>query len=185
MTRTLFILALARRFRRDRDGATAVEFALIAGPFFALILAILEVSMVFFTSAVVEDAVLQAARDIRTGRIQNANATEADFRSAICARLGAVADCGGLSVDVRVFEDFSSVALPDPVSNGDFDDSGFTFEPGDPGEVVVVRAFYPKQLYTPSLAVGLANMDGNKVLLSAATAFRNEPYSTEPPGGGS
>ena len=37
-----------RRFRRDRRGSAAVEFALIATPFFALLFAIIETSIVFF-----------------------------------------------------------------------------------------------------------------------------------------
>ena len=43
-----------RRFRRNRRGSAAVEFALIATPFFALLFAIIETSIVFFAGQVLE-----------------------------------------------------------------------------------------------------------------------------------
>jgi len=37
-------------FRKDTSGATAVEFAMVAGPFFVLLLALIEVALVFFST---------------------------------------------------------------------------------------------------------------------------------------
>ncbi len=59
---------LLRRFGRDRRGATAIEFALIALPFFALMMAILETFLTFFASQTIETAVNRGARLIRTGQ---------------------------------------------------------------------------------------------------------------------
>jgi hypothetical protein len=42
----------------------------------------------------------------------------------------------------------------------------------------LVRAFYTMPIYTPVLTWFLVNMAGNKHLVSAATAFRNEPFVT-------
>jgi Flp pilus assembly protein TadG len=55
------------RLRRDRSGSAAVEFAMIAAPFFLLLFAMIEVAAVFFTGTVLENAVLETARQIRTG----------------------------------------------------------------------------------------------------------------------
>lgn len=169
--------AAAARFGADRGGAAAVEFAMVATPFFMLLFGILEIAVVFFASAVIEDGVAAAARDIRTGAIQTAGQTEEDFRAAICQRIDVVADCSRLRVDVRTFENFSSTDFSAPMDDdGDLDDSGFTFEPGDAGDVVVVRVFYDWPLLGPGMINGMANMSGNRRLISAATAFRNEPF---------
>ena len=172
------IKARTRAFMGDRQGATAVEFALIAAPFFLLIFAILEIALIFFASAIIENAVSMAARDIRTGELQTAGQGEVEFRAAVCEQIRAVADCGRLSIDVRTFENFASTRFAPPVSDdGDLDDSGFTFDPGQAQDIVVVRVFYDWPLLGPGMINGLANMPGNRRLISAATAFRNEPYN--------
>ncbi|XBQ14825.1 MAG: TadE/TadG family type IV pilus assembly protein [Oceanicaulis sp.] len=169
-----------RRFRRDRSGAAAVEFALVATPFFILLFGILEIALVFFTTAVVEDAVSEAARDIRTGELQTSGGQEADFRAAICARINTVADCSRLAVDVRPFNAFGSIDMTTPRDeDGDLDESGFQFDPGAAGDVVLVRVFYDYQLLGPGFVNGLSNLPGNRRLVSAATAFRNEPYAEQ------
>jgi Flp pilus assembly protein TadG len=169
--------AAALRFAGDRQGAAALEFALVATPFFMLLFGILEIALVFFASAIIEDGVAEAAREIRTGRLQTAGQTEQDFRAIVCARITTVADCGRLRVDVRVFEDFSASELSAPTGDdGDLDDSNFTFDPGGAGDVIVVRVFYDWPLLGPGMINGLANMPGNRRLISSASAFRNEPF---------
>ena len=169
--------AILRRFGRETRGATAVEIAFVAGPLLLLVLATLEIALLFFAGSVIENAVAETARDIRTGRLQTEGGTEATFRASVCERVGVIADCGKLAIDVRTFEDFSSADFSDPRGgDGEIDDSGFTFAPGGPGDVVVVRAFYPWQIITPSLGLGLSNMSGNRRMIAAATAFRNEPF---------
>ena len=54
-------LRFLRRFRRAEKGATAVEFAMVAAPFFFLLFAMIEIAAVFFTSTVLENAVLESA----------------------------------------------------------------------------------------------------------------------------
>ena len=49
-------LPLVRRFVRQEDGVAAVEFALVAAPFLALIFAILETALVFFAGQALETA---------------------------------------------------------------------------------------------------------------------------------
>ncbi len=174
------VSARARAFVGDRKGATAVEFALIAAPFFLLIFAILEIALIFFASAIIENAVSMAARDIRTGQMQNAGQGEVEFRAAVCEQIRTVADCGRLSVDVRTFENFGSAQFDPPVgADGELDDGGFTFDPGQAQDIVVVRVFYDWPLLGPGMINGLANMPGNRRLISAATAFRNEPYNED------
>lgn len=165
------------RFVRAQEGAAAVEFALIAAPFFLLIFATLEVALYFLGATVIENGVNEASRTIRTGQLQQSGQTVEDFRGAICERISAVADCSRIVVDVRTFDTFSASSNPNPLDeNGDIDDTDFTFDPGGGGDVVVVRVFYDWQLMAPGIVSGMTNMNGNKRLIAATAVFRNEPF---------
>ena len=55
------------------EGTTAIEFALLAVPFFTLIMGIIEMSIMFATASIFEGATGTAARMIRTGQIQQSS----------------------------------------------------------------------------------------------------------------
>jgi hypothetical protein len=51
------------------------------------------------------------------------------------------------------------------------------YQPGGPGDIVVVRLMYQWPVYVSLLGLnGLANMAGNNRLMMSTVAFRNEPY---------
>ncbi|MEJ8631254.1 pilus assembly protein [Sphingomonas sp. I4] len=62
-----------RSILSDRRGATIVEFALVATPFIALILAILQTSLAYFAQEALESAVEISARSVVTGQAQFAD----------------------------------------------------------------------------------------------------------------
>jgi Flp pilus assembly pilin Flp len=167
---------LLGRLRNDRSGATALEFAIIATPFFALMMAIIEVSLVFFANFTLENAVDQAGRMIRTGQVQQQGFSEGQFKQAICINAPAIFDCmSGLNIDVMKFNDFSGVNIPDPLDGNGELRSDFGYDPGAAGDVVVVRAFYVWDLIA-KLPGGMGNMPSGGRLLVATAAFRNEPF---------
>ncbi|MDE2017510.1 MAG: pilus assembly protein, partial [Hyphomicrobiales bacterium] len=57
-----------KRFRRDSRASTLIEFGLIALPFFALLMAILEAGFGLYASVALESAVQHAARDVFIGQ---------------------------------------------------------------------------------------------------------------------
>ena len=61
---------LTRRLRNDERGSAAVEFAIVALPFLLLLVGLISISLYFFTNFTMESAVLNAARAIRTGQLQ-------------------------------------------------------------------------------------------------------------------
>lgn len=164
------------RLRRDSSGTTAIEFAIVAAPFFALMVAIIEVALVYFAGITMENAVDQAGRMIRTGQVQQQGFSETQFKQTICDKVGGLSDCmGGLKIDVKRFDNFSGVNLDDPTdSNGELRDD-FSFDPGVGGDVVVVRAFYEWDLIA-QIPGGLGNMPSGGRLIAATAAFRNEPF---------
>src|SRR2546423_8157823 len=96
-----------RRFARGEDGAAAVEFAIVAAPFLALMFAIMETALVFFASQTLETAVADSARLIMTGQAQNASMTQAAFKTAVCAKINGLFDCAsGLQIDVKTYSSF-------------------------------------------------------------------------------
>ena len=50
------------------------------------------------------------------------------------------------------------------------------YNPGGPGEIVVVRLFYQWPLFVTGLGYNIANLTGSKRLLTGTAAFQNEPY---------
>jgi Flp pilus assembly pilin Flp len=164
-----------RAFGRREDGAAAVEFAMVAAPFLAMLFAILETALVFFAGQTLETAVTASARLILTGQAQTASYTQEKFKEEVCARIYGLFDCaGGMVVDVQKYALFSSVDLTRPVDEDGKVKPG-TYDPGGPCEIVVVRLIYQYPVYVSFL--GLADMSGNKRLLVATSVFRNEPYA--------
>lgn len=168
------------RFRAARDGAAAVEFALVATPFIALLFGILELGMVFMVSTTLDNATEAAARTIRTGQVQLAGSpTQAKFKTAICDNMAWLgSSCSSsLHVDVRTYSYFKDVTAPDLTTKGAFDEKKTQFVPGAPEAIVVVRAYYEWSLITPMLNEGLQTYKGSgKRMISSTVTFRNEPY---------
>lgn len=165
-----------RGFSGDDEGSTAVEFAMIAGPFFALIFAVVESTMIFFGSVVLENGVLEVSRFIRTGQAQSGDMSASQFHDELCARINMMLDCDALTVDVQTFDNFGSVDFLNPIEDGNFAVNP-QFEMGNAGQIVLVRAFYEWDVFTPGVGFIMANMNnGTQRLLQASTAFRNEPF---------
>lgn len=68
---------LLRRWRSERDGASAVEFSLVAPIFVALLMGICEFSFAFFTLTSAQQAVWTEARQLALGRITTTAAHDA------------------------------------------------------------------------------------------------------------
>lgn len=171
------------RFARHERGAAAVEFALVAAPFLALLFGIIELGLMFMGSVTLDNATQAAARQVRTGQVVSPStpagkaASKSAFRDGICNGMGWMkGDCmTNLVVDVRTFSQFNSVSYNDPIQNKVFNAGQTTFETGGPSEIVLVRAYYPWKLYVP-LASGAMERMAGKTLLTSVTTFRNEPY---------
>jgi len=168
---------ILRRFARKKDGAVAVEFAMVAAPFLALVFAILETAIVFFAGQVLETAAADSARLIMTGQAQKSGLSESKFKEEVCNRVFGLFDCNnGIKVDVRTYSSFSAANMSKPIdANGNVT---FTpsYQPGTPGDIVVVRLLYEWPVYVSLLGLNLADLSGGKRLLMATAAFRNEPY---------
>jgi Flp pilus assembly protein TadG len=174
-----------RRWRQAEDGSTAVEFAILATPFFVLLFGILESSLIFFAGQTLESAVDDVGRRIRTGQLDN-RLTEEEFKQEVCAESAILFSCSKIRIDLQIaakFDDLGDPPLPDPDTN-DTDYSDYDFVAPCPGEIAMVTASYEWPIYTyfvsDNIYRNLANSTGNpvyrRILLNAVAVFRTEPY---------
>lgn len=189
MYRKKRILAqLTKRFKKNEDGATALEFAILVMPFSALLFSIIELAIVFFVGSTVSHSMQATAREVRTGEFQASCGGAAEFKAKVCEGMSGLGNCqANLRIDVVTSPSgrFVPDLLPETPTQEDPTDPGNPIIPPDtyvqsPAQsVVVVRAQYYHPLTIPGSITRLSNQPGNRRLITATTAFRNEPF----PGG--
>jgi len=169
---------LPRRFVSQDRATTTVEFGLLAAPFVALIFAILQTAILFFAGQSLETAAATAARLILTGQAQTQGWTAAQFKSQVCNVITGLFNCqAGVYVDVETYSSFAAVGLGMPVSNGTFNSGSLGYNPGGPGDIVVVRLYYKYPVYVDLFGFNLSSLNGGYNLLAATAVFKNEPYA--------
>jgi Flp pilus assembly protein TadG len=152
-----------------------VELALIAPAFLALLVAILETGVVFFTQQVLQTATTQAGRLILTGQAQSQSLTAAQFQQDVCDYAGALINCSNLYANVQTFST-SSMSMLNPVQSNNFQSSSLHYSLGGANDIVLVQVFYILPVVTAPLRFNLSNLSSNNRLLVATAVFRNEPY---------
>jgi Flp pilus assembly protein TadG len=169
---------LARMRAQARAGSAAVEFAMIAPVFFLLLMGIMENGVIYFAGATLQNATDDIARQIRTGQAQAAGMTQQQFRTAICNEIAPLLACdANLQIDVESYADYNTAGFVPPTdASGNLKTTLNNYAPGTACNVVLVRTFYTWQVITPLLSPFLTNITGGYHLVSATSAFRNEPF---------
>ena len=166
-----------RRFAAQRRASSTIEFGLLAAPFLALAFGIVQTGIIFFAGQSLETAASTAARLVFTGQAQTQGWTAAQFKQQVCNAVFGLFSCNaGVYIDVETYSSFASVNLALPVSNGTLNTANMGYNPGTPGEVVVVRLYYQYPVYFN--VIGLNNLNGGLNLLAATAVFQNEPYAS-------
>lgn len=168
---------LLRRFIRQRRATSSVEFALVASPFIALALGTIQTGMIFLAGQSLESAAAYGGRLILTGQAQTQGWTAAQFKQQICNQITAIFNCSsGVYVDVETYSSFAAANLSSPITGGVFNTSALSYNPGGPGDVVVVRLYYQYPVYFNLL--NLSNLTNGSDLMAATAVFQNEPYAS-------
>lgn len=175
----LRLAGAARRLPLAREGSTAVEFALIALPFIVLILAIIQVGIVFLAQHELETAVEKASRDLLTGQTQAASPNQAQFVNSVCANLPALFTCSRIMVDLRTATAFSAADTSAPTltydANGNVNNA-WQFNLGGSGSIMVLRVMYQFPVLPAMMGFNLVNLSNGSRLLMASAVFQTEPY---------
>ena len=164
---------------RCNKGAAVVEFALVAAPFLALLMALFQTVLVFFAERVLDEITEQGGRYIMTGQAQQANMTQSGFATYVCQNTFALFNCKNFMINVQSYNSFSAANTSTPTLT--FNAKGqvtnqWTYSPGNPGDVVIVQVMYQWPVVLGPLGFNLSNVsNGNRLLISTA-AFRNEPF---------
>ncbi len=167
--------SLLRRFKRDEEGVAAVEFAMVAFPFFFLLTAIIEASLFFFAGQMLESAVDRVGREVRTG-ILGKDTTVTQMKAAVCREASLLFRCSGILVDVASAASFDSLGNPPSPSGGVLDPDDFGYASPASAQIMRITVTYEWPIVTNYVASHLSNMGGNTALLSAISVFQTEPY---------
>lgn len=175
-------------FIRDSKAATAVEFALVAAPFLAITVALIQTFLVFFAQSMLETIVRNTGRLIMTGQVQAQQMTQSAFQQMVCNQGSFLFSCptsgtgNGLMVDVQVASQWSSanVGMPSLTYNANGTVStaslnGLQFNPGNAGDIVVVRLIYLWPVFFGPIAFNMVNQANGTRMIMASAAFQNEP----------
>ena len=170
--------AAIARFLRCQGGSPAVEFSLVAAPFVGLMVAILQVGLVYFAQEALESAVEQTARLVLTGKAQSASMTQSQFATALCNNSPGLFTCANFMIDLQPAASFAAANVTQPTLT--FDAGGnvtntWQYSAGGPGDIMVMRVMYQFPVILGPLAFNLSNEPNNKLLIMATSVFRNEP----------
>ncbi len=173
------VVRLTKRWQRDSCGTTAIEFGMVALPFFMLLIGTIGVGLFFFTTFALEDAVEQAARLIRVGQVQQSGMTAEQFKQEICSHVPGYIDCDGkMRVNVQSYSDFAYIVTPSCTSaDGNLvPPENTSYNAGSSSDVVLVTVCYEWELagHLPFLKLG--SMPSGAALIQASSTFRTEPY---------
>ncbi|MEO0694453.1 MAG: TadE/TadG family type IV pilus assembly protein [Pseudomonadota bacterium] len=163
-------------------GAAAVEFALVAPVFFALIVSMLELGLLTLKSTLVDRAVSQAAVFVYTGATSSTQSEKDRIRDFICKRALLIRECAkNLSVELTRVNSFSAP----PTSDAPCRDSSdvtlapvVTYQPGAGNDIVYMRVCATTNVLTPGMGLGLAlaKTKTNRYQIISSIAFMNEPF---------
>ena len=189
---------LWRRLQRSRDGAAAIEFALLAIPYFMIIFAILETFIAFTGEQLVSNAVDTMSRKLRTGQItaglgRSSDMTRTQFRTAFCNEVSILIKCSSaeiatpdkLYLDVRSFTTFASMPTDLPIvtsgTASSLNTATFQYAPGGPSTINMLRAYYRWQITTDLVRPYITNLRPagsmpTDFLIVATAAYQNEAY---------
>jgi len=170
-------------FVHREDGATAIEFAILALPFFTLLFGILELAVIFFVQSNVQNAAFEIARTVRTGEFTG---NENQLKNAMCREMSPgisdaeLATCRDKFQEVKVtplgdFASTTSFAPAQPTTNSNNAPPNVQTTQG--GDTVLMEVTYRYELALPGTLSRMSNTtDGNYRDIKVATAFRNEPF---------
>ena len=165
-----------RGFMADENAATAVEFGLVAAPFIALLVAIMQTFLVIFAQQLLQTVVTQSSRLVLTN--QAASMTQAQFATQVCNQVRIIFNCNSLMIDVETYASFAAgnTSLPTLSFNAQGQvTNSWQFNPGGPGDIVIVRIMYQWPVFGGPLGFNLSNLGNGNRLIMASAAFQNEP----------
>jgi Flp pilus assembly protein TadG len=148
--------------RTLQSGTVALEFGLLASIFIGMLIGVFELGYLLFAQVSLDYATTSAARELFTGRVSVSSGTsQASFQAAdFCSFLNPLITCSGVLIVLQPVTNYQSA-----LSGQTAPTSGTTVNPGGPGSMMMLEAFY-----TPGIAIWPLNV----ATLTSTAAFVNE-----------
>ncbi len=169
--------ARAGKFRRNRDGVVAIEFAFVILPFLAITLGTLEIAVVHLMRSSISNAVESASRPIYTGSA--GCATVETVKTEICSHIAMQNETNCKANLKVVLEELTDFTGQRQSVDSDFNQINDFVDPGESESVMLLRTYYRWNIMFPLMSDALGGENG-EILLGSNTAFRNEPYGSGP-----
>jgi Flp pilus assembly protein TadG len=168
-----------KRYAGCNSGASAVEFSIVAAPFLALLVAIIQTALVFFAARTLDETTEQASRYIMTGQAQTSGMTQAQFANYVCQKSSSLFSCNNFMINVQNYSSFASANTATPTLT--FDSSGavtnqWAWSPGAAGDIVIVQVMYQWPIMLGPLGFNLSNLSNGNRLLVSTVALKAEPF---------
>lgn len=177
------------RLRRDRKGATAVEFAILLSPMIVLLMGALDVAHQLYATSVLQGTIYNASR-----RASLEGASQTTIDAFVRTSLRSIATPENISITATSYRDFSGVGNPEKIltdtapigtinsgdcwidanSNGLYDSQQGGTGLGGAEDIVNYTVTMKFKRLTPvSTWLGW----GNIATIARATSLQNEPYA--------
>lgn len=163
------------RFARNRRGATAVEFALVAPVMLFMVVAIVEYSLFYFKTSFLKHVLYEASRNVQTGEVQGADDPQTYFQTEYCDDAVFLIRCEDVYFDVRSAASLSAVTFPEATFNSAGEPTNFVFQPGTANQVTIMRVATPYGFTTPFMQA-VFQPDGAPAIIVGYSVARNEPF---------
>lgn len=183
-----------RRFAGCREGAAALEFALVLPPLSLILVGMFEVAMLMFTQASMEGAVREAGRFGMTGSVEDPADRQEQILALVEKNTFRMIDMEDVTVSFEIYDSFSNVDQGEPLtvdangngawdpgdeyddvnSNGQWDADLGEAGVGGAEQIVQYTLRYDWHTMTPFMAQFIG--DNGTVPLKASVVIRNEPW---------
>jgi Flp pilus assembly protein TadG len=170
------IRRLTSKFVGDRKGSAAIEFAILALPFFVVIFAIAEIAVMYFVDSGLDAALHKTMRQVRVGVAKSGAWDAKKFKDVLCGELSFSFGCAtNLKVRAIVITNMASIAKASPISSGSLAVTE-DFDLGGSGSYVLVQAFLPWDPTFKLYSISSAQLSDGSYVLGAAELIKNEPF---------
>jgi Flp pilus assembly protein TadG len=177
------------RFLRDADGATAVEFALVAPALLTMLFGLFDLGHNMYTAQMLQGAIQKSARD---STIEGAASSSAQLDAFVTKAVRAIAPGASLSFSRKSYavarpEDFTDLnansicdngeAFEDVNANGTWDKDVGKDGLGSARDAVLytVTVTYNRLFPTAAFIPG----QSKSITMAASTVLRNQPYGQQ------
>jgi Flp pilus assembly protein TadG len=177
------LLSTVRKMSRATQGGAASEFALTVPIVIGIVLATLQVGIVFIAKAYLETGAEQAARIVLTNNATTTTGgvtspmTQAQFQAAVCAELPALFSCSQMIVELQPLPSTAtsiSSLLPSFKSDGTLTNP-VTYTAGTVGQLMLLSVMYQWPVYGGILGLNWGTLGNGTLLMTSTQIFKVEP----------